>query len=155
MDIVDGIKIITDTLNDYLKPFGLKSEMDYDFAYYWQDDLVTYSLLDLPECSDLFLLDAESRFPLIHAPFFIWAIHHEIGHSKTYDDLTDEEIAESYNIKKKCYDENNKMLYYTAPDEYAATEWAGNYIMNHAEAISKLWNVISDVIIKLKETYDN
>ena len=154
MDIIEGIKKITNVLNDYLKPFELHCKMDYEFAYYWQDNLITFSLLDIPEASSLFLLDAESRFPQINAPFFIWALHHEIGHSCSYDDLTEDEIAESYKIKKQCYDEDNKMLYYTCPDEYAATEWAGNYIMTHEADIAKMWDIVSNIIRQLKETYD-
>ncbi len=160
MDIVEGIKQITTVLNDYLKPFGLVAEMDYEFAYYWESDLITFSLLDIPEASNLFLLDAESRFPQIKAPFFIWALHHEIGHNCTYDDLSEEDIAESYAIKNKIlkakkHSDDDKMLYYTCPDEYAATEWAGNYIMTHQERIAKMWNVVSDIIKQLKESYDN
>lgn len=146
MDIKSGIDKITDILNKYLSRFELTADMDTDFGYYYTDNLVTYSLLDIPSASESFLLDAESRFPLVHAPFFIWGLMHEVGHHESYDDLTDEEIEESNLIKKQCYAEDNKLLYYTAPDEYAATEWAGNYIMEHSDEIAELWNSVSDII---------
>lgn len=151
MDMKSGIDKITDILNKYFSKFELTVDMDVDFGYYYADNLITYSLIDIPSASESFLLDAESRFPLIHAPFFIWGLFHEVGHHETYDELTDEEIAESNAIKKQCYDEDNRMLYYTCPDEYAATEWAGNYIMAHEKEITNLWNEVYEVISNIVE----
>lgn len=150
MDISLNIKKITSILNNYLRPFDLTAELSYDFGYYFESNTVTYSLLDIKEASDSFLLDAESRFPQIRAPFFIWALHHELGHHETWDELTEEEIAESEDIKKRCYEENNRLLYYTAPDEYAATNWAGKYIMEHEAEIASLWDAIVSIIKKME-----
>jgi len=145
-----GVDKLEKCVSDFVKPFGLTAKLDTDFAYYYEKDLITFSIFDII-ANDLFLIDAESRFPnLIGVPSFIWCTMHEVGHQETWDDLTDEELEESTEIKKNIDTDStsSKMTYFTCPDEYAATEWAGNYIESHREEIDEFWKSFLKALVE-------
>ena len=136
-------------ITDYIAPFGLTAKLDTDFAYYYVKDVVTFSIFSFSGNDD-FMLDAESRFPhLFNIPPFMWCLMHEVGHHETIDDLTEEEVEESKRIKASIDTDKNpdsRMIYYTCPDEYAATDWAGHYIEDHKEEIYDCWYKIVSVL---------
>ena len=140
-----GLEPIEKILNDFLEPFDCIAKMGLDFAYNFITEEITYSLVEIGAASEAFLLDAESRFPQVHAPLFIWSFLHELGHRITDDDLESEEIFESEMIKAHEAKEN-ELFYFIAPDEYAATEWAGNYMIEHEREVAELWRELAPAI---------
>ena len=147
-----GKKELEKCITDFVAPFGLTAVLDTDFAYYYANDTVTFSIFYFGAYED-FLLDAESRFPRINGVSpFIWSLLHEIGHHETWDELTEEEIDESMQIKESIDvdDHASRMIYYTCPDEYAATDWAGHYIETHREKVEEFWY---KVLLALKKFY--
>jgi hypothetical protein len=152
--VLRGKEELEKCITEIVEPFGLTAKLGTDFAYYYAWDLVTFSVFHT-EGFETFLLDAESRFPMNYGVHpFMWCLFHEIGHHETGDDLTEEEVATSVHIKEECiYDDEDpyaNMLYYTCPDEYAATDWAGRYIAAHKDKINDLWNKI---LVALAEFY--
>ena len=143
-------------ITECIAPFGLTAKLDTDFAYYYMKDLVTFSLFTF-DCVNDFMLDAESRFPKVFgiSPF-MWALFHEVGHHETGDDLTDEEIELSKQIKESINSEdpNSRLLYFTCPDEYAATEWAGCFIEEHLAEVEEMWNKIAYALGKFYQAND-
>jgi hypothetical protein len=147
-----GKKELEKCITDFVAPFGLTAVLDTDFAYYYANDTVTFSIFYFGAYED-FLLDAESRFPQVNGVSpFIWSLLHEIGHHETWDELTEEEIDESMQIKESIDvdDHASRMTYYTCPDEYAATDWAGHYIETHREKVEEFWY---KVLLALKKFY--
>jgi hypothetical protein len=139
-------------ITDCIAPFGLTAKLDTDFAYYYVKDLVTFSIFSFKGYDD-FMLDAESRFPYINGVSpFIWSLLHEIGHHETWDELTEEELKESAEIKESINekDHSSRMAYFTCPDEYAATDWAGHYIESHRDKIDEFWD---KVLVELYDFY--
>lgn len=140
-----GLAPIETILNDFLKPFNCTAKMGLDFSYNFITEEITYSLVEINQAGDIFLLDAESRFPQVHAPLFLWSFLHELGHRITEDELEPKEIFESEMIKfHEAYD--NDLFYFTAPDEYAATDWAGNYMIEHEQEVFELWEKLVPAI---------
>ena len=148
-----GIDELERCIDNFLEPFGLTSKLDTDFAYYYEKDLVTFSIFHIT-ANDEFMLDALSRFPQNEGvPSFIWCLCHEIGHHETWEDLTDKQLEDSKQIKAAIDLENDpdsRMLYYTAPDEYEATKWAGNFISDNRTEVENLWY---DVLVALGKFY--
>lgn len=134
---------ITKILNDFLAAVGseCKVELGPDFAYWYADSVITYSVVNCKKNSDDFLANAKRIFPTINADIFLWSFLHEVGHDFTYDDLTDEE----YNISMMMKDTGD---YYNAPDELAATEWAGNYMLENSAVVAALWRNLQPAIMK-------
>jgi len=139
-----GLSKVEKIVNEFLEPFGLTGVLDTDFYYLYEEDEVHYAFAT-PERSFLaFLENAEKRFPQVHADIFLWSLLHEIGHSETGDDLTEDE--EEYSMKEKdrifqgaVPEDEQDELYFSLPDEYAATDWAGHYMMEHAEEVKEFW----------------
>jgi hypothetical protein len=149
--MVKGINEINNTINEFLKPFDLTAELGTDFDYCFFENKIHYALVVGDLASRLFLKNAESRFPDVHADVFLWSLLHEIGHSETIDDLEDETENLCREIKVHLYDnnlpiENIHEIYFNCPDEVAATDWAGEYLMSHSKEITVFWNKLQPLI---------
>ena len=146
MSILRGLKEIDNIINEFLEPFELTAELGTDFDYCYFEDKIHYSLVISDTSSKLFMENAEKRFPNVHADIFLWSLLHEIGHSETLDDLDSKteklciEIKNDLNEHTDWPTETRHMIYFDCPDEKAATDWAGEYMMNHNEEITIFWN---------------
>lgn len=145
---------ITTILNEYLEKFDLTATLDTDFGYYRYDDLITYTVVVTERFDRLFQNFVETNFPLVNAPIFLWSLFHEIGHAETDDDLDDDLYNFCENAKIGINPDNDEevMAYFSLPDEYAATEWAYYYFLNHKEEVSELWDKLRPEIEKLHLT---
>lgn len=145
---------ITAILNEYLEKFDLTATLDTDFGYYRYDDLITYTVVVTERFDKLFQNFVETNFPLVNAPIFLWSLFHEIGHAETDDDLDDDlyDFCENAKIGINPDNDEEVMAYFNLPDEYAATEWAYYYFLNHKEEVTELWDRIRPEIEKLHLT---
>ena len=145
---------ITTILNEYLEKFDLTATLDTDFGYYRYDDLITYTVVVTERFDRLFQNFVETNFPLVNAPIFLWSLFHEIGHAETDDDLDDNlyDFCENAKIGINPDNDEEVMAYFSLPDEYAATEWAYYYFLNHKEEVSELWDRLRPEIEKLHLT---
>lgn len=145
---------ITAILNEYLEKFDLTATLDTDFGYYRYDDLITYTVVVTERFDKLFQNFVETNFPLVNAPIFLWSLFHEIGHAETDDDLDDDlyDFCENAKIGINPDNDEEVMAYFSLPDEYAATEWAYYYFLNHKEEVSELWDRLRPEIEKLHLT---
>ena len=151
MDLL-GSEKITNILNNFLAQFELTAEMGMDFSYYYDDNLITYSLIYSEQGASDFMESVEEKSPTIDADVFLWSVLHEVGHHETIDELTEEEEEYSENTKRRILEENlPHKLYYNLPDEYAATSWAVQYAEEHFEEISDLWNKLREAIMEFYE----
>ena len=86
-------------------------------------------------------------YPDIHADEFLWSFLHEVGHIETINTLDDDELYFSKTQKKNENITNE--VYYELPDEFAATEWAANYMRENTEKVAKFWNEVQSVIMDI------
>jgi hypothetical protein len=96
---------------------------------------------------------------------FLLSLLHEVGHAETWDDLEDEDIAYSDDMKVFIQEElaagvtevRRRELYFeyfNLPDELAATTRAIEYIKNNAIQLVFDWEIISRAIIEFFKTND-
>ena len=129
---------ITNILNTYLEKFDCVIS---------SSNTIHYALVTAETHKDSFLKFVNTLFPEINADIFLWSFFHEIGHHETEDDFTEEE-EEEYRIIASSNISNEE--YYNLPMEYAATDWAGEYMKEHSAEVAQLWNKLAPVI---RETY--
>lgn len=153
------LKKITKILNEFTqKEFGVKTKIGKEFLAYPDDDEINYSLIVGTINIQTFLEDAETRFPTVKADIFLWCFFHEIGHCMTDYLWTDGEqerfsnelvrMTEVEDTKEKSY------WYYSMPNEFFATRWAGQYMTDHPQKVAKLWNKIQPKILKFYQKYN-
>ena len=157
--MLKGIDTINNILNKFLQECGyddIRVKEDTDFCYYPTSQIIGYSFLCSKQSNDLFLEFIQGLNPLVTFDIFLWSFLHELGHHETYDDLEDEEIMYSYDMKaliNAAYvndKEHIAMLskdYFNLPDEYAATMWAVNFANKNIDKLWALWQKLQPAIM--------
>ena len=135
---------ITDILNDFLKPFDCVAVAGTDFAYYPGSNTIEYALVVGDYHEKTFNSFCKKLFPEITANIFLWSFLHELGHNETVEDFEDEDWQDYINKINSCPCDEE---YYNLPIEYAATYWAGKYMLNHQNEIKNLWNKLAPTIL--------
>lgn len=131
---------------DFIEPFGCKSEMNTDFAYYPNEQIVTWSIF-MAEKSDKYFQDyVNTFFPNIEADSFLWSLLHEVGHHMTYNEWTKDQLklfeerkVEAEKTANNEHESYGYYLYFSTEDEWLATRWAAEYMENNSEKVEKFW----------------
>ena len=148
---VKGLKKLNKAVSAQLAPFGIsKAVCANEFAYYFGDNKVTFSLVEGTfgdKClTDFFTnrFNYDCKFP------FVLFLLHEVGHSKAneniQEDILDFCLAEKERIDKELAETEDKKIakelhnqYFNLPDEIMATQWAINYAKKHPKKVRKMW----------------
>lgn len=152
---VKGIKKLTETINEWtMKNFGVTAVFGTDFQALPSNKIIQFTVLVDEDMNEVFLTDAEARFPEVHAHLFLWLLMHEIGHCMT-DDIWDgdDEIYFAHMRERlddyfPCDVYAKNEWYHAIGDEYFATKWAGCYMMEHPKKMSKFNEKINKAMIK-------
>jgi hypothetical protein len=158
-----GIDRINKILTDFLQECGyddIRVKEDTDFCYYPVTQVIGYSFLCPQRDNDLFLEFIKDLKPLVTFDIFLWSFLHELGHYETYDDLDEDELAYSFDVKTRLqklyvvdnqyYNQNVSTIfkeYFSLPDEYAATTWAVNFANKNIDKLWSLWNKLQPAIM--------
>ena len=117
-----------------------------DFRYDLDTHIVKFGMWSLYEIGDWFeeyLCEHGCKYVDIPKP--ILAFLHEVGHSETIDNFSNEEIAWCHILKKTTTDKDTyketAYRYWSIPDEAFANEWVVNFINTHIEAIMDLYTI--------------
>ena len=139
-----GKKEFTKVVNDFVSQFGLTAKFGKEFQAIPAKNRIDFTLAEREEIINEFMVNAEMRFPQIHAHPFIWLLLHEIGHMQTIDFFTIDEQNRFIKKKDALYETLNtedyslvSEWYQLMPDEYMATLWAGTYMIEHTKEIAK------------------
>ena len=130
-------KIINDFLLD--NNFDCSAKFGSDFAYWYENSEIEYSLLVSERLDNMFKEFAESIGLKINCGNFLLSFFHELGHHNTLDFLDDDLYEESQLIKSNLNSEIDEdcKKYFELYDEIEATKWAISYINNNEEKIKK------------------
>lgn len=137
-----GYKEIRKVVNEFTSTFGIRAEWGEEFQALPTDKIITFTVIVDEDMNEVFLADAEARFPAVHANLFLWLLMHEIGHCMT-DHLWDMDDENYFTKAKAKLDEifDDVMTinewYHKIPDEYMATKWAGEYMTYHPKKMKK------------------
>lgn len=162
---IKGVNKLENTINKFLAPFELTSQLSSDFSYEFMNDKVNFSLTVAEHSSKYFQEFVHSLCDEIEADTFLISLLHEVGHAETWDDLEDEDIVYSDDMKNFIQKElaagvseaRRRELYFeyfNLPDEIAATTWAIEYIKENAKQLVFDWENISSAIIEFFKTND-
>lgn len=137
-----NVKKVNKIVNELTLPLGCRSFMGTDFYYYYKQNKIEYSVLVSERMDKLFLNYAKTIGLEKEIPIFILSLLHEIGHSKTYDTLTPEEVELSQATKAILDGEKDQdcFEYFNTPEEKIATEWAIEFINNNYNRLIKWYN---------------
>lgn len=168
--MLNGLDKLNKAVSALLKPFGIKRAFaDTEFVYYYPDkDASKRDRKTLPAISfsitesdyDKFILQfVEEQFNYTCINAFMLSLLHEVGHHKTFKDISQEEntycddIKVTLSNKLEALDNPSfedlkpiRVEYLLLPDEYKATEWAVNYIKENEELVARMWNVIENAL---------
>lgn len=148
--------MIDNVLNRFLadNDFDCTAEMGTDFAYYWEEEIITYSLIVSERMDNLFLDFARKNGLQVDCGIFLLSFFHELGHHLTIDDLEEEEEEECEAIKDTLTDSDADCYkYFSLLDEWLATSWAIDYINNNTNTIKQLAIDIQQAIHTFTDTY--
>ena len=154
------IEKLNSIIEDFVKPFNCKVEVDTDFAYYPNEKIVTWSPFIMDKADRYFNEYVKENYSNIKADIFLWSLLHEVGHHMTYNMWSDELIkkfnetklyAEELLKKEDLTAQQEKIsyfVYFSTSDEDCATKWAAEYMEIYSERVEKFWN-------KFLEEYKN
>lgn len=169
-----GLNMLTDILNEFLREGGweVTAEPGTDFCYWDASNRIEYALCITDWAGERFTKYIHMIAPDIKCDIFLISFLHELGHHETLDEISDEDMRFSMDtketisqvlnqekadvafalapvdgkIKEAMYD-----LYFSLPDESAATLWAIDYIRNNAEKVAKFWERVQAAIMMIYE----
>ena len=141
-----GLEKLNATLNAFAEKFDCTVAPDTDFFCYLGQNKVTYALVVAEKNTNAFMRRVRHLYPDVKADVFLWSFLHEIGHIETCDDLDDDEWKNVIAIKER---ELTHEEYFELPDEYAATEWAANYMRQHEKEIAQFWCSVQQNIMDI------
>lgn len=147
MQKIVGTEKLISVLDKFLEEFECTSVVDTEFYCLTISNVIAVSLVVSEEHSSTFMSRVNRLYPDIHADEFLWSFLHEVGHIETIDILDDNELdfSEDQKANENITDED----YYELPDEFAATEWAANYMRKNTEKVAKFWNEVQSVIMNI------
>lgn len=156
MSELKGVDLITTALNAWLIKQGFSArvrEMDTDFYWYHDDDTISYSLFSTEDSIvqfDILMQELGCQYTI---DWFYAAFLHELGHSHSYPNLSDEEILEDEAMKEwlheqdeSSFEENLYSLYFRIPMELVATKWAVNFINSNPNAVKELVDTVGAAV---------
>lgn len=151
---IKGLKRINRIINDFTqKNFGVTAETGVEFQAFCEGKLINYAFVFSEEDTRFFEEDATKRFPDIHAEIFLWCLFHEIGHCMTDHIWTELDNEYFEQMAEKIYyipdDDLRNDCYHCLPDEYVATNWAGNYMRKHPKKVAKFWAELQPAILRM------
>lgn len=155
-----GIERIDKILNDFLRDFDCSAEIDNDFTYHTDINLITYSFTCSEISNVMFSNVIAALCPNIKCDIFLWSLLHELGHHETIDTISDADYCYSFDEKQRIREqlsgvsaEKNEKLYmqiandyYFLPDEIAATCWAVDFVTKNQHRVRQLWNELQPAI---------
>ena len=125
-------------------------EQSDENSFEYADNLIRLNLRDENDFGFMRHLRTSHAYDNASISPMLWTILHEIGHSETIDDYSDEEYEESLNIKMGlacCSAEDiqtNETLqdrYFDTAEEWYATEWAIDFVKSHLRKCAK-WSAL-------------
>lgn len=144
---------ITSILNNFLAEEEIECtcELDTDFAYYCNSDVITYSLITTERTDKLFTEFAKQHGLKVDCGIFLLSLFHEVGHYFTLEDLDEKTEKRCERIKETLSPNKDKdcLKYFGLADEIIATEWAIEYINNNEKKLEKLAKKLQKAIDKL------
>lgn len=147
------LDLLNRKLENFFKEYDIELafRVGEDFAYFYETDVVNYSLTTLGKQDvyfQKFFHKLDSRIKNVDV--FMLSILHEVGHSQTLADIDDDLYEQELRVKatldggKKA----DNYIYFGLPSEIAATLWAVDFILDNREELAVLWESLQAHIMQ-------
>ena len=155
-----GLKKLNKAMKTAFEQFGIdRFVMNGDWAYYPENNKITYSLVE-NKVEDIWFNEfVKKRFGYKVKNTFIITVLHEIGHKMTLEEIYESDVVYEFCMREKQRIDNEmenvknmkqaKKLefdYFSLPDEIIATEWAVNYAKEHEEELAETWKAVKEAL---------
>ena len=144
MKKMKGVRKLEKKVNKFLAPFGVKSVLGDEFAYYCVSELVQFSIEQVEKNDAEYIKFIKNEFNYDVPSMFLFSFLHEVGHHMTMDDFEEEELEndemQKFEISEHINEENYSeysLKYFHCPTEIVANEWAVEYFKNHEAEIMR------------------
>ena len=137
-----GESLINDAFNFWLEKYGFETRVrGLENEFYWgvDSDTISYSFVHTEQFIEDFTCVCQDVGLLYNLDIFWLSFLHELGHGQTYHFVSDDEAWEA--------DFLSGMDYYYCHRELIATEWAVNFINQHADWVVELVNTVRPAIL--------
>lgn len=143
---------INHEVKNFCKKFRLTHiQLADEFAYYPENNLITYTIWKTDTDEELIKL-VNKKYETDIAPLYmIFSLLHEIGHYMTIDNFNDEDLETDLfmrNMIQMMDEEKQGEMYINLPMEDAATSWALEFIKNNFELCSNFENKVAKIFNK-------
>ena len=138
-----GEEKINDIFNSWFEKYGFETRiegLDNDFGWNCRTNRVSYSFVRAEQFDTDFMSVCNDLGLKYDIDVFWMSLLHEIGHSKTYMTLTDEEIDEAFEL--------SGFDYYYCQREIIATKWAVDFVNNSLDMLLELIEWVKPAIIQ-------
>lgn len=141
--ILKGEAVINDFLNGWFErhDFDVVAQMGSDFSINLGDNTLYYTPFYNEDTEIIFREEILKDFPEFSncdiSVNVLIALFHEVGHYETENEWEDKDWERFYAWRERP--DITEREYFRHPIEWRATEWACEYILEHAEEMSKLW----------------
>lgn len=141
-----GVRPINKCIAKYIKKWDLKvGGLDLSFSYLPTKKEVYWTPIVCEKADKEFADFFESLGCEVKADVFIYSLLHEIGHSQTLDEVSDEDYY--YSHDRKADEEITNTEYFNLPVEIVATQWAVDYLNTHTEEVAEFWKKLQPRIM--------
>ena len=163
---IKGLRELNIGFSNIVRPFGINGMVNgEDFQWRPDRNIIEYTLAEFDYRQEWLREFILLTFDYEVENDFMITLFHEIGHSKTYNNLTKEEDDYCNEVKAKIYaiandedaivtvDEEKayQFEYWNLPDEYLATQWAIEYIKENPDYVNDIWDEINRLLFDFYE----
>lgn len=139
-----GVRKLESKVNKFLAPFNLKSKLGEDFAYFFDSELVQFSVELVNEIDEEYIDFIKNEFDYNVPNMFLFSFLHEVGHHMTADELEEKDFEEDDALKFEISENINTdnfheyaLKYFHCPTEYLANKWAIDYYRKHEKEVNR------------------
>jgi len=126
--------------------FDVGVMFEEDFGYDRESNTLhigTLAYEDVCRWFEQYLYEFGMEYTGVYDP--VLCLLHELGHYKTIDDFSEEELM-VYDFAKNMLDDRMEIQevmnkYWDSPDEFAANMWVVNYVNLHIDAVEALCEI--------------
>lgn len=152
MAVLEGMDKILNIVNKFLEQFNATAYWNEDFEARCESREIGFTLAVSEDSLLEFTNDAYSRYVGIEADPFLWLFLHELGHVMTDNEWTEEEL-EYFEYQKEMLteiedDQLRADWYHAIPDEFMATRWAAEFMMDYPEVVADFWDELQSAIME-------
>lgn len=121
---------LNELLNTIVEEFECEAVESNEFAYYYAENKICYTLESNEEVDSVFLALVRANGLDERVGAFVISFFHELGHNETIDEIEEEFEGDKDSLSLEEY--------FNLEEEWIATEWAIDYCNSHIDIVEQI-----------------